>query len=31
MLVTDNNKTMQWQEWHHPEDCFIEENPVTYK
>ena len=31
MLVTDNNKTMQWQEWHHPEDCFIEEYPVTYK
>lgn len=28
MLVTDNNKTMQWQEWHHPEDCFIEEIPV---
>ena len=24
MLVTDNNKTMQWQEWHHPEECFIE-------
>lgn len=31
MLVTDNNKTMQWQEWHHPQNCFIEENPVTYK
>lgn len=31
MLVTDNNKTMQWQEWHHPECCFIEEIPVTYK
>ena len=28
MLVTDNNKTMQWQEWHHPEDCFIEEIPI---
>ena len=25
MLVTDNNKTMQWQEWHHPENCFIED------
>jgi hypothetical protein len=24
MLVTDNNKTMQWQEWHHPENCFVE-------
>lgn len=31
MLVTDDNKNMQWQEWHHPEDCFIEEYPVTYK
>ena len=31
MLVTDNNKTMQWQEWHHPEDCFVEEIPITYK
>lgn len=31
MLVTDYNKTMQWQEWHHPEDCFVEEIPVTYK
>lgn len=31
ILVTDNNKTIQWQEWHHPEDCFIEEYPVTYK
>lgn len=24
MLITDNNKTMQWQEWHHPEECFVE-------
>lgn len=31
MLVTDNNKTMQWQEWHHPEDCFVEEIPISYK
>ena len=31
MLITDNNKTMQWQEWHHPEDCFVEESPVIYK
>ena len=31
MLVTDNNKTMKWQEWHHPEDCFVEEIPITYK
>lgn len=31
MLITDNNKTMQWQEWHHPEDCFVEEIPITYK
>lgn len=31
MLITDNNKNMQWQEWHHPEDCFVEEIPITYK
>jgi hypothetical protein len=31
MLITDNNKNMQWQEWHHPEDCFVEESPVIYK
>ena len=31
MLVTDNNKTIHWREWNHPEDCFVEESHVTYK
>ena len=25
MLVTDNNKTIQWQEGHHSEECFVED------
>ena len=31
VLVAEDNRTMYWQEWHHSEDCFVEEIPVTCK
>ena len=25
VLVTEDNRIMQWQAWHHPENCFVED------
>lgn len=25
VLVAENNMSMQWHEWHHPEICFVED------
>lgn len=29
MLITNNNEAMCWREWHHPEECFVEESPFV--
>lgn len=28
ILLADDDRVVYWQEWHHPENCFVEVPPI---